>query len=260
MIFHKDRNREEIEAWIATWRAGDSGIVTTNGVFDILHAGHIHSFEQIRHQVGMARLIVGVNSDESAKQLEKGGIRPVQSEESRAIVLDALRYPDMVVLFDEPTPCELLELIQPDIHFKGGDYSPEKMELPEASVVRKHGGAVRLVPLLEGYSTTKIIQKIAYAACPAIDSCPVRHGVGACGFPDICPPLPSIGDGRRVLALMEEKAGVPQGETIMVDVERKDGDLMQWRDIRGWISENIPAEEVAEAMLNKAKEVNENGD
>ena len=202
MIFHKDRNREEIEAWIATWRAGDSGIVTTNGVFDILHAGHIHSFEQIRHQVGMARLIVGVNSDESAKQLEKGGIRPVQGEESRAIVLDALRYPDMVVLFDEPTPCELLELIQPDIHFKGGDYDIETM--PETPIVREHGGEVRLIPLVIGYSTTKIIHRIAYAACPSIDSCPVRHGVRPRWFPSF--------------------GGVPTGEMLEINEVNENGD------------------------------------
>ena len=207
MILHKDRNKELLLGWLASWRDADGDLIgTTNGVFDILHAGHVGGFQRMKEKV--ARLIIGVNSNESAKQLEKGSIRPVQDEESRAIVLDALRYPDMIVLFDEPTPCELLELIQPDIHFKGDDYDVEKM--PETEVVRKHGGEVRLLPLLIGHSTTKIIQRIAYAACPTIDSCPVRHGVN---------PKWMRGNGVNPKWMRGNDSDVPVGE--FMEIKRK---------------------------------------
>jgi len=175
------QHSELIKSKIRVWRDGyDDLIGTTNGVFDILHAGHVQGFRSMKETV--ARLIVGVNSDGSVKKLLKGIGRPVQPDTSRAIVLAALSYVDMVVIFDEPDPCELLELIQPDIHFKGGDYDIEAM--PETEVVRAYGGEVRLVPLVGDYSTTKIINRLVYSHCPTVDSCPVRHGVGAKGFPN----------------------------------------------------------------------------
>ena len=234
MIFHSKRDKGHILSRVRKWQNEDGDLIgTTNGVFDILHAGHVLGFVKIKEQV--ARLVVGVNSDESAKQLEKGSIRPVQGEESRAMVLAALFNVDMVIIFDELDPCEFLKLVRPDVHFKGDDRDMET--LPETPIVRGYGGQVRAIQRIGGYSTTKIIQRIAYAACPTIDSCPVRHGVRACGFPDICPPLPSIGQGRRVFTFMEKKA---------------EEELQRLG--------SVPAEDVAEAILKKAREVNENDD
>jgi len=116
-------------------------------------------------------VVVGLNSDESAKRL-KGNLRPLQPEMSRAEVLLAIEYIDLVVIFDEDTPCELLEIVKPNIHVKAG-YKPE--DIPEMDVVRKYGGTLVNLPLLEGHSTTAIVKKIAYYYCPMLDGCPIRH-------------------------------------------------------------------------------------
>lgn len=131
-------------------------LVFTNGVFDVLHAGHVRYLAEARGLGDL--LIVGVNSDVSARQLGKGPGRPVNSLEDRAAVLAALRHVDAVVSFDETTPEKLIALLKPEIHVKGGDYVAE--DLPETAVVRSYGGEVVILPTLEGRSTSSILKKL----------------------------------------------------------------------------------------------------
>jgi len=136
-------------------RAGKK-LVFTNGVFDVLHAGHVQYLAQARALGEL--LIVGMNTDASVKRLGKGDNRPIHSLEDRAAVLSALRCVDAVVSFDENTPEELIALLKPEIHVKGGDYRIE--DLPEASIVQSYGGKVVILPTLEGRSTTGILKKL----------------------------------------------------------------------------------------------------
>lgn len=135
-------------------------IVSTNGVFDLLHVGHVRYLQTAR-QLGDV-LVVGINSDTGTRQL-KGSSRPITPQEERAEILAALTCVDYVTFFDEPTPEALLEQIRPHVHVKGGDYDPTK--IPEAKVVEKYGGRVVVVPFVQGHSTTKMLQRIrdAYA-------------------------------------------------------------------------------------------------
>ena len=131
-------------------------VVFTNGVFDILHRGHIDYIIEARRRGDM--LIVGVNSDRSAKALSKGPGRPLNSQDDRAFVLAQLNPVDIAVVFDQPTPAELIEYLQPDILVKGGDYEVE--DVVGRNTVEKRGGKVVIIPLTEGKSTTTLIQKI----------------------------------------------------------------------------------------------------
>ncbi len=130
-------------------------VVFTNGVFDIIHTGHVQLLHNARAQ-GTA-LIVGINSDASVKRL-KGPTRPVCSTMERAIVVAALESVDAVVVFEEDTPYELVREIQPDVIVKGGDYTPETVV--GADVVRARGGRVVIVPTVQGFSTTNIIGRM----------------------------------------------------------------------------------------------------
>lgn len=130
-------------------------IITTNGCFDILHPGHIETFRDAKSMGDI--LIVLVNSDTNPYFKTKPG-RPINTEDSRMAMLDAIQYIDFVYSFSEETPVSLLEQIQPAIHVKGGDYIKEN--LPEYAVVKKYGGDVVIVPTMSGYSTTGIIEKI----------------------------------------------------------------------------------------------------
>ncbi|MEM2916069.1 MAG: D-glycero-beta-D-manno-heptose 1-phosphate adenylyltransferase [Candidatus Woesearchaeota archaeon] len=147
-------SREELAKIVLELKKQGKKIVTTNGAFDILHIGHIRSLQQAKSFGDV--LIVGVNSDSSIKQY-KSDKRPINPENDRAEMLAALECVDYVTIFTETTPCELLELIKPDIHVKSG-YKPE--EMPETEVVRKNKGEIRIVPLVAGKSTTNIIRKI----------------------------------------------------------------------------------------------------
>jgi rfaE bifunctional protein nucleotidyltransferase chain/domain len=131
-------------------------VVFTNGVFDILHAGHVQYLQQAK-ELGEL-LVVGLNSDVSARALAKGPGRPVNNEEDRATVLRALRSVDAVVIFDDATPERLIRALRPEVHVKGGDYRIE--DLPEASAVAEYGGEVRILPFLTGRSTTGILEKL----------------------------------------------------------------------------------------------------
>jgi len=134
----------------------DKKLVFTNGVFDILHAGHVQYLAQARALGDL--LIIGVNTDASVRQLGKGDNRPLNPLEDRAAVLSALRRVDAVVAFDERTPERLIDALKPEIHVKGGDYRVE--DLPEASVVRSYGGKVVILSLLPGRSTTETLKKL----------------------------------------------------------------------------------------------------
>lgn len=136
-------------------RTSGKRIITTNGCFDILHPGHLETFRQARALGDV--LITLVNSDTNPYFATKPG-RPINDEKSRMLMLDAIRYIDIVYPFSDETPVSLLEKIQPDIHVKGGDYIKE--QLPEYAAVRKYGGDVQIIPTVSGYSTTGIIQKI----------------------------------------------------------------------------------------------------
>ena len=134
-------------------------LVFTNGVFDILHRGHV-SYLAAARCLGAA-LLVGLNSDASARGLGKGPERPLNREADRACVLGALEAVDAVVLFDEPTPLALLERLRPDVYVKGGDYDIET--LPETRLVRGWGGRSLALPFVAGFSTTQMVQRIRAA-------------------------------------------------------------------------------------------------
>lgn len=138
-----------------SYRQSGQQVVTTNGCFDLLHPGHISFLSKARAQGDV--LIVGLNSDASVRRL-KGPSRPILSEMDRAAMLSAQRSVDHVVIFNDSLPNELLALIQPDVHCKAADYTPEAM--PEAEVVRSGGGSVRILPLSEGYSTSQLMQRV----------------------------------------------------------------------------------------------------
>ena len=137
-------------------RAGGKTIVFTNGVFDLLHPGHIRYLADARALGDL--LIVGINSDRSARALGKAPDRPVTNDAERAEVLSALAAVDAVVVFDEETPHEIIRLIQPDILVKGADWGEN--EIVGRDVVEARGGRVVRVALAEGYSTTRLIEKV----------------------------------------------------------------------------------------------------
>lgn len=150
--------RDKIMSWddAASWRARVAGpVVFTNGVFDLLHPGHIAVLLGARREG--AALVVGLNSDASVRRL-KGPARPVRTEQERAAVLAALEMVDAVVVFDEDTPQQLVERLQPDVIVKGGDYTPDA--IAGADAVRARGGRVVVIPLVAGQSTTSIIARV----------------------------------------------------------------------------------------------------
>ena len=146
--------RSDIAELAVRWRASGLRIGFTNGCFDILHPGHLRVLRQARAQCD--RLIVAINTDASVKRL-KGQSRPVNTEQDRAELLAGIAGVDAVTSFDEDTPAELIEAIQPDVLVKGGDYKAD--EIVGADTVKARGGEVVIVPLLEGRSTTSIIER-----------------------------------------------------------------------------------------------------
>ena len=137
------------------WRLQNRKIVFTNGVFDILHEGHIASLTEAAGYGHI--LIIGLNTDASVKRL-KGDSRPVNGEQSRALLLASLVMVDAVILFDEDTPLNLISSIMPDTLVKGGDYQPD--QVVGATEVIANGGELKIVPILEGFSTTGIIERM----------------------------------------------------------------------------------------------------
>lgn len=131
-------------------------VVFTNGVFDVLHRGHVTYLAQAR-ALG-ASLVVALNTDTSARRLGKGPDRPLNNEEDRAIMMAALACVDLVTWFDEDTPVQLLGEMRPDIYVKGGDY--DMARLPETPLVQGWGGRSVALPFVDGYSTTALVKKI----------------------------------------------------------------------------------------------------
>jgi rfaE bifunctional protein nucleotidyltransferase chain/domain len=145
-------------SWVALrdWRTGFWGrVVFTNGVFDLLHPGHVDVLNAAR-RAGDA-LVVGVNGDASVRRL-KGDSRPVRAQADRVYVIASLEAVDAVTIFDEDTPLELVRALQPDVIVKGGDYTPDS--IVGADEVRARGGSVVVVPLTPGQSTTAIIERL----------------------------------------------------------------------------------------------------
>ena len=158
------RTPEEIARRLGELRVDDRTIVFTNGCFDILHAGHAAYLEAAR-SLGDA-LVVGVNSDRSVRAI-KGPTRPLVPQEDRLRLLAALRAVDLVILFDEETPLDVIHMVAPDILVKGGDYSREATSgarhIIGSVFVLAQGGEVRTIPLLEGRSTSSLIERIRSA-------------------------------------------------------------------------------------------------
>lgn len=153
-ISNKLLSLEELLLKLPTWKR-EGKIVFTNGCFDILHLGHLDYLDKAS-EMGH-KLIVGLNTDASVKRL-KGASRPVNNEQARAMVLANLAIVDAVVLFKEDTPYKLIQRIVPNVLVKGSDYSVE--EIVGHDIVLENGGSVIPIDLLEGYSTTSIIEKM----------------------------------------------------------------------------------------------------
>jgi D-glycero-beta-D-manno-heptose 1-phosphate adenylyltransferase len=155
ILEQKILTREQLGPRLLQWKFIGKKIAFTNGCFDILHTGHIASLSAAAREADL--LIVGVNSDASTKRL-KGPLRPINNERSRAELLAALFMVDAVVIFEEDTPKELISKVMPDVLVKGGDYTVD--QIVGAKEVIDNGGRVVINPILEGYSTTGIIEKI----------------------------------------------------------------------------------------------------
>ncbi|MER3464003.1 MAG: D-glycero-beta-D-manno-heptose 1-phosphate adenylyltransferase [Chitinophagaceae bacterium] len=155
---HKLFTKEELKRKIAQWRLLGKTIAFTNGCFDILHAGHITSLNEAAQQADV--LVVALNTDQSVKKL-KGEARPLNNEASRALLIASLVVVDAVILFGEDTPKELIIDLMPDVLVKGGDYKIE--DIAGAKEVIDNGGKVVINPIVQGYSTTGLINKIQHS-------------------------------------------------------------------------------------------------
>ncbi len=157
-------SRNAIAAQISQWKSQGKRIVFTNGCFDILHPGHV-DYLQKAQKLGDI-LVLGLNTDASVKRLNKGPERPLNQELARAYVLAGLHAVDALVLFDEDTPLELIQHVQPDILVKGADYDADETQtsapkyIVGANEVRQAGGTVDTISFLEGFSTTDLVEKI----------------------------------------------------------------------------------------------------
>ena len=155
IIPHKIYDLSGLQHQIRRWRLLGKTVAFTNGCFDILHQGHIASLSDAAREADY--LIVGVNSDASTRRL-KGEQRPINDEQARAMLLASLLMVDAVIIFDEDTPLELIEAVEPEVLVKGGDYTLE--QIVGAKEVLASGGRVVINPIVPGYSTTGLIEKI----------------------------------------------------------------------------------------------------
>ena len=146
------RDLAKLEATCQEWREAGADLVTTNGCFDVLHAGHIRLLRAAREHGD--RLVVGLNSDSSVREL-KGEDRPLVTEVERAATLAALPFVDWVQIFAEATPDEVLRVVHPDVHVKGGDYRAE--DLPEHELIRNLGGRIEIIPEVRGTHTSVLL-------------------------------------------------------------------------------------------------------
>jgi rfaE bifunctional protein nucleotidyltransferase chain/domain len=146
---------DTLQSQIAEWRKNDQKIVFTNGCFDLLHLGHVDYLAKAR-DLG-DKLIIGLNTDTSVSRI-KGPSRPIKDQKSRATILAAMQFVDAVIFFDEETPIDLITWVKPDVLVKGGDYTLEGIVGHE--IVLEKGGEVKTIPFVEGYSSSKLIEKI----------------------------------------------------------------------------------------------------
>lgn len=151
-------NRSAMIVEIQKWRSANKKVVFTNGCFDLVHVGHLRTFNAAKKMGDI--LIVGINSDRSAKAL-KGETRPIISEQDRAELISALKPVDYVIIFEETDVAHLLETIKPDVYVKGGDYTLEN--LPERETIVRFNIEVKFIPLVEGISTTELVNRIRKA-------------------------------------------------------------------------------------------------
>ncbi len=155
-LFSKRNSLDNLLTIIEGWKKQGDKIVFTNGCFDILHRGHV---EYLAHAKDLGtKLIIGLNTDESVKRLGKSPERPINSEDTRALILSALECVDAVVLFNEDTPLQLITAIEPNILVKGSDYKAE--DIVGYDVVKALGGSVITITLVDGFSTTNLINKM----------------------------------------------------------------------------------------------------
>lgn len=145
----------EAQKIISKWRNDQKIIVFTNGCFDIIHRGHVEYLQEAKLLGDI--LIVGLNSDASVKRI-KGKPRPYQDEQDRAAILNAMKMIDMVVIFDEDTPLELICELKPNVLVKGGDY--DSQSIVGTKEVEGWGGSVKIIPFIKGYGTSKLVEKI----------------------------------------------------------------------------------------------------
>lgn len=146
---------QEAKAQVSEWQRAGNHVVFTNGCFDLIHLGHVDYLEKAR-MLG-DKLVIGLNSDDSVSRF-KGPERPLQDQISRARVLAAMQFIDLVVFFNEDTPLNLITELLPDILVKGSDYLADN--IVGADVVKKNGGVVKTIDFVPGYSTTRIVEKI----------------------------------------------------------------------------------------------------
>ncbi len=151
-IVSQDQALKELKSW----REKNKKIVFTNGCFDIIHPGHIDYLSQARDLGDI--LVLGLNTDQSVRRLNKGSNRPINDERTRAYVLAGLASVDLIVFFDEETPYNLIKLLQPNVLVKGNDYEVEK--IIGFDILKENGGEVITIPFLDGYSTSSLIKKI----------------------------------------------------------------------------------------------------
>jgi rfaE bifunctional protein nucleotidyltransferase chain/domain len=154
-IQNRIHDRQSFARSCAAWRALGQSVVFTNGCFDILHRGHLDYLSRAASFGNI--LVVGVNTDASVRRL-KGESRPINNEQDRIFALASLLFVDAVCLFDEDTPAEIIEEVKPDVLAKGGDYTLDRIVGAKETLAR--GGQVEIIPFLEGYSTTSLIEKI----------------------------------------------------------------------------------------------------
>lgn len=153
----KTRSLEELAPLIKRLQAEGQKIVWTNGCFDILHAGHVTYLIRAAREGDV--LVVGMNSDTSVRNV-KGSGRPIVPETERALILSALECVDHVVIFSDPSPLPIIEVIKPDVYAKGGDYTLDTINQEERRLVEAYGGRIALIPGVEGLSTTALIERI----------------------------------------------------------------------------------------------------
>ncbi len=151
------KNWEEAKNQVDEWKSSGLTVVFTNGCFDILHRGHVEYLSDAK--ACGDKLVLALNSDSSVLKL-KGDPRPIQNQEDRTIIPNALESVDLVVVFDQDTPAEIIQTLLPDVVAKGGDYTPET--IVGADIVTSNGGEVKVIPFRTGYSSSKIIDKILY--------------------------------------------------------------------------------------------------